>query len=562
MTRLLFDTAPAWLVGGLLLGWAACAVPVAPPGGPPDETPPALLEATPAADAVDVDAEALTLRFSEYVDEASFARAFSITPAFDEPPAFDWGRRSVTVRFPEPLRDSTTYLVTLDTELRDLRGVALRRPVTLAFSTGPTLDRGRLAGRVVDAVRGAPVAGIDVLAYTADAPVAEALPERPAYRTQTGPDGRFTFEYLSRRPYYVVALADRDRDRRPGPLEAFGVPPEPRLRADTTLPATLPVWVAAARDTVAPELQRVRPRSASRLELRFSEPVRLLDRDAAAWTLRDTTTQAAVAVEAVYTRPEEPALVYLSTGPLALRPHRVAPPPTVVDSTGTPAAGTPAVFTSIADTDTLALRFTGFLPDTLAPVDGRIVLPPRVRPGVRFNQPPADSVLRRVVAVRDTAGTPRAFLAITDDGTGYRLEPERGWAPGDVVDVEVTPPGRDTILVRRFEAVSERALGELSGAVRPDTSAVVVVELYAAEAPGRTPVRVARADATGTFRFAELPARTYRLRAFLDRDADGTWDAGRLAPYRPAEPVVWSADTLRVRPRWETVLPDTLRLEE
>ena len=65
----------------------------------------------------------------------------------------------------------------------------------------------------------------------------------------------------------------------------------------------------------------------------------------------------------------------------------------------------------------------------------------------------------------------------------------------------------------------------------------------------------------GTFRFEQLPEGRYQLRYFLDRDADSTWDRGTLTPYAPPEPVGWTADTLRVRPRWETALGDTLRFD-
>ena len=199
---------------------AGCASPVAPSGGPEDTTPPALDASEPAAGAVLVRADRLVLTFSEGVDEATVGRALSVAPGWAVPPEVRARGRRVEVLFPDSLRANTTYVVTLDTNLRDLRGVALRQPITLAFATGPTLDRGRIAGRVLDPQTGRAAPGLDVFAYVLPDSVAtmdstahaDALPDptttAPDYRTQTGPDGAFVLDYLRPGPFFVVAVAD------------------------------------------------------------------------------------------------------------------------------------------------------------------------------------------------------------------------------------------------------------------------------------------------------------------------------------------------------------------
>ena len=186
---------PFLLITLLFIG---CADPRPPTGGPRDQIPPTLETTTPEAGAVNVTAEAIRLVFSEYVDQASFTRAFSITPPPEGQIRFKWRKRRVEVRFPETLRQNTTYVLTLDTNLRDARGVALKKPITLAFSTGPVINKGRIAGQVLDARQGVGVAGFDVLAYAApDSAMLETLPENPDYRTQTDDHGQFLFEYLN-----------------------------------------------------------------------------------------------------------------------------------------------------------------------------------------------------------------------------------------------------------------------------------------------------------------------------------------------------------------------------
>jgi hypothetical protein len=106
-------------------------------------------------------------------------------------------------------------------------------------------------------------------------------------------------------------------------------------------------------------------------------------------------------------------------------------------------------------------------------------------------------------------------------------------------------------------AADSAAAPSLEGGLPP-----VLVELYPAEGKAGEPLRTTRAaDSSGGFVFRDLPEASYRFRAFLDGDGDRQWDAGRLAPYRRAEPLAWSRQPVKARPRWETATEDTLRID-
>jgi hypothetical protein len=116
------------------------------------------------------------------------------------------------------------------------------------------------------------------------------------------------------------------------------------------------------------------------------------------------------------------------------------------------------------------------------------------------------------------------------------------------------------VYTQTFRRLSDRALGALSGVVAAeDTSSSVMVELYAIDTDTpNIPFATARADATGAFLFENLPQRTYRFRAFVDRNGNGRWDGGQITPYRPAEALTWSTENPSWRARWESALADTL----
>jgi len=550
-----------------LLLFIGCADPRPPTGGPRDQIPPRLETTTPEAGAVNVTASSVRLNFSEYVDQASFARAFSITPMPEGQIRYKWSKRRVEVRFPEALRENTTYVLTLDTNLRDARGVALKRPITFAFSTGPVINKGRLAGQVLDARQGVGVAGFDVLAYAApDSAMLETLPENPDYRTQTDDKGQFLFEYLNEQPYFVIALQDRNRNRRPDATEAFAVPPRPAITAVANTTADRPRWLVTRQDTLVPTLERVRPRSSRRLVLRFSEAIQLTSLAPEGWLLEDSLTARPVAIEAVYRFADDPQQVYLLTDSLAATSYRLRPAAAVTDSSGNVVRPDTLHFTALATPDTLRLRFLGFVPDEDAATAGDLhVLPPATLPGVRFNQPVASARLAEIVAARDTSGQSVSFNATTPDGTRYRLLLTPALQPGQTVEVRVDGRllgGADTVYTRVFQRISERDLGSLSGLVAAeDTSGTIVVELYATDTPAAPrPYATTQPGATGAFSFSDLKEGPYRFRAFVDRNGNGRWDGGQILPYRAAEPVFWTTEPLAARPRWDTALEDTLRI--
>ncbi len=584
------------LLGGILLG--ACANPQAPSGGPRDQTPPSIVKTRPVQDTVNVSTETQSIRveFSEYIERSTLPQSLSITPQLEGRLRYDWSGRSVAIELPTTLRDSTTYIFSFDTNLKDAReGVALNRPITIAFSTGPRINQGELAGRVVGPKEAEPQPRVSVFAYglsdTASSPPAP-LPKQPDYRTQTGEKGTFSFDYLREQRYYVVALRDNNRNRRPDPSEAFAVPPHPALAADsghTELPVP---WLFTKTDTLAPRLQQVRGRSRERLQLNFSEPIRLGSRTPSDWALRDSVADAPVPVRAVYRPAGRPNAVVVRTAPMdSTRHHLPLDSNLVTDTLGNGAVADTARLKPPTRADTTQTRFQAFVPEGDPPDTTNVyALAPGMQPGVRFNQAPDSSTLRAALALRDTAGREQAYTLTTDDGRTYRMQPASPLRPDPALEMTVDGrvlAGPDTTYRRRVRRLSEQEVGALEGrVVRADTThpavrsspavgapalsdtiadpetanASVVVELIPTESAVPLDPRTQTVRPGSTFVFTNLPKGTFRFRAFLDRNENGRWDGGRLRPFRRAEPITWSASATESRLRWTSVLSAPLRL--
>ena len=126
-----------------------CAGEVFPTGGPPDLVPPAVVRTSPDSAAVHVRTQIIDLEFSKYVDRRSVEESIFISPYPGEL-EFDWSGREVTIHLQDTLRANRTYVVNVGTDVTDLHSNRMASGFTLAFSTGDSIDRGFISGRVYD----------------------------------------------------------------------------------------------------------------------------------------------------------------------------------------------------------------------------------------------------------------------------------------------------------------------------------------------------------------------------------------------------------------------------
>lgn len=624
------------LLAGLLAGIASgCANPVAPSGGPGNTEPALLAESQPADSETNVarDVE-IELQFDKYLNRGSMSQAFSLTPEPERPPEFDFSGRAVTVSFPEPLRDSTTYIVSLSTDLRTERGsVNLDAPITFAFSTGPRIDQGALSGRVVEPQRGEPQQGVDIFAYALppDAPAPpDTLPDAPDFRTQTDSDGQFSFQNIREEPYYVIAVRDNNRNRAPDANEAYAVPPVPRLDAVEDAPELDVPWLLTEPRPDSPRAERVRPRTIQRQTVRFSQPILWQDRTPSTWVLVDSTAQDTIDVETVYTSHDTPYEVAV-VAEQALRAetvHRLTvPPQALADSLGRAVPDTTLRFTPSTTEHDDAIDLIGFRPNRSGGEAGRPLMGSEA-PMLRTTRPPDDSAWNESITATDTTGTPRTIVPESQDGLRHRLTFEPALTPEMPVDVRIAEAvfaNEDTVRTQRYRRLARDEVGEIEvpityerrpwnptdttdtdpaaassfepvtlGRALPDsllnalpplpsettiadsvaTPIGDVAETAASTLPGvlviemhdtsenQWPTRHVRTDTTGTVRFERVPQGQYRFRLWRDRENTGRWSPGQLAPYRPADPIVWSESTVEGRARWTNVLETPLPLLE
>jgi len=98
----------------------SCAGQMAPTGGPADTTPPTIMETYPTNGTTHFQDNVFRIAFSEYVDKRSVDESIFLSPDLGEL-ELDWSGTDVEIKFTDSLRANTTYVLTLGTDVKDLR---------------------------------------------------------------------------------------------------------------------------------------------------------------------------------------------------------------------------------------------------------------------------------------------------------------------------------------------------------------------------------------------------------------------------------------------------------
>lgn len=248
-----------------------CATPVAPTGGEPDRTGPVLVGTYPENGTVNFTGQRIRFEFQDYVDRNSFRNALNIEPDINIPFEINWRRKTATISLNQALPDSTTLLFNLSTDLRDTRNNRISRPITLALSTGPDIDKGEISLTIKPFSPDIKLDNVSVLLYR------EPVDIDKSARYVGFPDtaGTVQFGYLSEGNYFAFIVHDINRNRRWEPQREFA---QPLIVKNIVLTEDVPLELGthyfARRDTIRPVLEGIGLLTSQRMRLRFSKPIR------------------------------------------------------------------------------------------------------------------------------------------------------------------------------------------------------------------------------------------------------------------------------------------------
>ena len=496
----------------LLLGCAKVGLPT---GGPVDKEPPRILSHYPESDALEVarDTE-VEIVFSEPMNREQTEATLFTSPA--GPLQLSWhGSR---LRIAMPLAEERTYVLTVGTGARDLRGNALTKSFTLAFATGSQLDQGLVRGRVYQEHQ--PMAGAHVWAYDLKTFSGEVGLDEPSYQTQSGADGGYEFSRLAQGHYRVLAFRDANRNALPDADEWLALPASSvEVGEEEVLAGDLAL---VRQQKSAPALKRVQAIHAERLMLLFDEAVQpqYLELEVVG-----------LAVESLYAAPDVAEKIYVETAVQEPGRHYAVQ----LSLAGTPVPWDAPVRGS-GRPDHKSPAFVGLARDRLAPSDALDLL---------FSEAMQPAALAGFWTESDSTQA-LAGEWLWPAPNCARFAPVEPLAPG--AHRLAGPTAR--LVDRGGNSLADSVLA-LSFTVGAETAAIR--GQIQTEEMGRVRVAVVNengrmyaewADEDGQFALNGLLAGAYALWSFVDRDGDGEYGNGLLSPFRYAEPYGRYADLI------------------
>lgn len=190
---------------------ASCANVVAPTGGPKDETPPVVLSSKPANGTTNFYDRTVRINFDEYVVLKEAQKNIMISPPQETHPNCRLSGKTLIIRFAEPLKENTTYSISLGEAVKDLHEENTLFGYSLIFSTGEEIDSLSISGKVVHAQNLQPVEKMYVMLYAADSVPMDSIrtkpkTQRPDFVTLCDKNGEFSFHGLSEKKYFMFAM--------------------------------------------------------------------------------------------------------------------------------------------------------------------------------------------------------------------------------------------------------------------------------------------------------------------------------------------------------------------
>lgn len=532
--------------------FAACARQAPPPGGPEDRTPPRVVSATPPANAVNVPVDSrIEVRFSERVDRRSVESSLFVTPYMGDLEVKVRGSR-VELKRSRPLREDATYVITIGSDVRDLRSNPMGQSFTWAFATGDSLNRGQISGRVYDDAK---VQGILVWAYILGDHDPDPATDPADYVTQTDTEGGYELTFLAPGRYRLFAVRDMDNTRTYQPeTDALGVPARDVLLDSSRQQVGQINFRVTVRDTTPPVLDSAHAPDRHHVELRFSEP---LHPDGLQEPGNFVITAAGtLKVQLAYPDPQSTRQVVLVTEEQQPDVTYTITVRGVRDLWDWPidSLGATLEFVGSATADTIRPRVRG-----VAPTDSAVAVPLDSVVEVTFSEAMDTLATAEAFAVTDAAGVRAAGRPEWASPQVLRYRPDSTWSEKTRYRVSLDlsrcvdlagNSAADSTLTSVFTTLSRDTLSAISGRVLdPAPEATGAIHLRIRQSATAVSYTTVLPD-TGRYEFRDILPGVYVLDAFRDRDGNGRYSWGSAIPFEPAERFVVYPDSIAVRSRW------------
>lgn len=184
-----------------------CANIVAPEGGPRDITPPVPVKFEPPQNSVNFSENSFRIWFDEFVRLKDATNKMLISPPVSEKPEATARGKSIIVQLNQNFKPNTTYNISFGSSIIDITEANTLPDFQYVFSTGDFIDSLSLTGKVIDAFTLEPIKDVSVFLYKDNV---DSLPliVMPDFIAKSNDAGFFTFNNIPSGKFKIFALND------------------------------------------------------------------------------------------------------------------------------------------------------------------------------------------------------------------------------------------------------------------------------------------------------------------------------------------------------------------
>lgn len=540
---------------GFTLFFFGCAGQRLPEGGPVDTIPPEIISIYPQPNTINFAENKVIVEFSEYVDRRSVEDAIFISPAIENV-EYDWSGTELEIIFNEQLRQNTTYVITIGTDVIDVRARnRMGKAFTLAFSTGSKIDNGTIAGKVFDEKP----EGVMIFSYRLNKLKIDTLNPaitKPDYLTQTGKTGEFFLTNIVPGSYRIYAIRDEYRNLLYDPeTDAAGTTDDVILTEKDTLVSNVE-FTLAKEDTTSPRISSIETPDNNHVVVKFSESLDSTSIKQSYFQISDTLLQNPLAIKSIFPNSDQYNAFTLVTSSQKENDLYLLQIDSVKDNAG-------FVINPLARTKQFK---GGSHKDTVPPSlifstirDSSTKILPSDKITFTFNdaiQHPVTDTTFGILRRRDSTNV--SFYISVNNPSSVTLTSALPYVIGERYQFVLRWNGikdifgnvrKDSISKFYFLIDDPENYGSIEGMFVGYEGSSTIIQASNIVDKKQIPAK-RKITPDGKFVFHGLPEGRYTIKAFDDRNMNEIQDAGKVFPFQRSEKFTLYPDTVRVRPRW------------
>jgi len=543
-------------VYSILLLLASCANIQAPSGGPPDTTPPKIIETKPANKATNFRNDRVILKFDKYMNKNSVIENTYIQPITKA--EFDWSGKELEIIFKDNLLENTTYTINLGTEYSDFYNNKPQNSFTLIFSTGNQIDTGTINGVVTTAEPH----GLYVFAYkitNLNPDTVDFYKTTPNYRVQVGSSGEFSLQGLADGKYRLILVKDVFKDVLINENQDFYSTAYQDLEIKNSKSQDALFRFGKIADNSPPKLFFVESFTKRKIKLFFSENIILQRLDSSSIFIIDSLQNKIYSIDYFYLDNTDKNVLILITKDTIQPKNKlhlsiIDTNAIILDTVGNKFNEFYKTFSFITSVDEDQSEFHLL---SVSIKDSSINIPIDKEVALVFTEP-ISKVYSEIIEFINIDDSLKTGFTIELNKTKLNFKPNLQFGKNYLLKIpssSIVPAFGankfDEDIILHFRTESNINSGNISGVVI-DSTGNSHPKMIVLESIQERKLYQVKADSSGRWSISNIKPGDYNVWIYEDRNKNSRYDFGNLKPFEFAEKFYPTGKIVTVRSRWET----------